>query len=192
MFNFKKLAAAVALFAVAGASQATVISGNLNANGYALLNFNFTGNTQVDFNFTTGDFDPLFSLFDHNGVHVITAEDSESSVFPHLTQVLTSGNYTLAVGASGASWMENAGFAWSDGFNNGVFWVGGTAGLEAYTAGHDSPSDFANAGYALDFESISLDDQGNQGRDVPEPGSLALFGASAAALAWARRRQRRA
>lgn len=198
MFNFKKTAAAFILFAASAASQATVMSGNLNDSGYALYGLNLTSASQVDFTYLNGDIpDPIISLFDHTGAHLISADDSGISFYPHLTQVLAAGDYTLAINASGngAGVLENVSVAFDDGYNNnGLYFVGGTGSLDAYIAGRGNNSDLAVAGaaYGFDFESVSLDNQGgNQGNNVPEPASLALFGASAAALAFARRRQRR-
>lgn len=137
----KKLGCTVALAGLLAASNASAISvsGNLNPNGYDTINFSVLSPSIVDFQFTGGIIDPVFSLFDSSGQHLITNDDeiigSSWTLWSHITQNLAAGSYSLVVseccGFFSAGINNNTG---TDGFNSGSYFTGSTtlSGLQGY------------------------------------------------------------
>jgi hypothetical protein len=184
--NFlKSISAEAILLAAVGTAEAAVISGNFNQNGFDVISINVAANSVVDFSYNSGYGDPVFSLFDGSGNHLITNDDS-NGLYSHLTQSLTAGNYSFVVSACCAfvGVLPGATFSGTDGYNSGSYWLGGSATLASFTSNLHAGA----GGSAYEF-TMQNADLGSG--DVPEPGSLALFGASMAALSMARRRKQK-
>ena len=108
-------------------------SGNYGAGGYAVVPFTVATSGVVDMTYN-GLYDSTYSLFDASGAHLITNDDANSSYFPHLTQVLSAGSYSLLVSNCCASWnyaISGAAISSTDGFNYGSYAIGGYANLGA-------------------------------------------------------------
>lgn len=171
-------------FASVGTANATAISGNFGAGGYAVINFNVTSLSTVDFQSTGNPYDPTFSLFDGSGVHLITADDSNSSTAAHLTQNLGAGNYSLLVSQC-CNWTSYLPItSTTDGFNAGSYYTyTGTAtlaGLQSYL-----DANVNGAGYAY---SLNISDNANIGA-VPVPAAAWLLGSGLLGLIGVARRK---
>ncbi len=87
----------LALCASVGAANATTITGTFNAASYQTISLNVATASTVDFQYLSGYYDPIFQLFDGANNHLISNDDTNSSLLSHLTQNLAAGNYTLLV-----------------------------------------------------------------------------------------------
>lgn len=184
---FKKLMLVAATScAFFGNASAVTVSGNFGTGGYGVIGFNTTGGV-VDMQFNSGYGDSWFSLFNGSGSHIISNDDSSSSLNSHLTQNLATGNYSLLVSycCSAAGAMQDGTFSSTDGFNTGSYYGIGSAitlsGLQTFL---DNYPDVSGAAYNVTITNAQLG-----ANNVPEPGSLALLGLGLAGLAAARRKQ---
>lgn len=181
--NLYKFLGIASMFAVCSAVNAGVLSGNFNEHGYRVIDLAVASNSNVDFQFTGGYGDPTIALFDSAGHHLVTNDDS-SSLFSHLTQNLNAGNYSLVVTycCNIVNALPGSSFTGSDGFNGGSYWFGGSATLASVQSYLDTSGWAAGQAYEL---SVTNATEGHT--DVPEPQSIALFGAALAALSLSRR-----
>ena len=183
-------ALALALASGVGAAHADIsASGNFNAAGYTVLDFNTVGGV-VDMQFTGGYTDATFSLFSASGAHLVSNDDSGGRLNPHLTQFLSAGAYSLLVSYCcqsiyGYAETNGGSFSGTDGYNSGSYVIGGSgtlAGMEAYLDANIA-SYASGASYALNIRNATL------GTAVPEPTSLALAALGLAGLGIARRKR---
>ena len=174
-------------------AMGTVVEGNFNERGYSVIDINVGQNATVDFRFTGGYGDATFSLFNGAGTHLLTNDDANGSLNPHLTQNLAAGNYFFMVSYCCSNLFNSLGnnYSWrsSDGFNTGSYLVGGGASLRDVTSYLDNNvnAGAANAAYRFTMTNADLG-HGN----VPEPQTVALFGAALAGMAMARRHKNKA
>ncbi len=181
---FKSVALAVAVAGSIGSASATVVSGNFNAAGYAVVGLNVASTANVDLAYLSGYNDPTFSLYDGAGLHLISNDDA-TGLLSHLTRTLSAGHYSLLVSYccnfSGA--IPGATFATSDGVNSGSYWLGGSGTLAGMSGYLDTNTFFnaANAPYSIRITNADV-------IAVPEPAGVALFGMAAAGMLLARRR----
>jgi hypothetical protein len=130
----------------------------------------------------------MLSLFAADGSHLVTNDDS-NGLYSHITQTLGAGNYSILVtyccNMLGA--LPDTNFSGSDGFNSGSYWFGGTGTLAGAAGYLDQFGWAGGAAYAFELTNAQVGSG-----DVPEPTSVALFGAAIAALGLSRRRQKRA
>jgi hypothetical protein len=192
--NIRKFVLSIlAICASVGAANAATITGTFNSASYQTISLNVASASTVDFLYTSGYYDPNFSLFNNADHHLISNDDSVG-VYSHITQNLAAGNYTLLVTyccGGIAAVTPSATFATTDGFNTGSYFFGGTATLSSVEAflqaqayGGLNGMQFTIA--VTNAEVGSVDDPVTS---VPEPQSLALFGLALGALSLARRRQ---
>jgi hypothetical protein len=188
MNYLKKFFAAISILSAMGAAQAAVISGTLNSIGYDLIKFHVDTTTTVDFQNPTGITDASFALFNSVGSLLIFADDSSvggvNSLKPRLTQNLAAGKYSLLITSCCAAIGEDWIFKSTDGFNTGSFYKSSTATLSSIKTALSEFPQFGGAAYQLTATNAII--------EVPEPGSLALFASSMAALLMVGRRKERA
>jgi hypothetical protein len=172
-------------------AMGTVLEGNSNERGYAVIDINVGSSAVVDFLFTDGYGDATFSLFSVAGKHLVTNDDANYSLNPRLTQRLATGNYYFMVSYCCTVFqsLENALRLGTDGYNQGSYAFRGNASLHGVTTYLDNSSSWgaANAAYRL-----TMTNANNGHRDVPEPQTVALFGAALAGMAMARRHKNKA
>jgi hypothetical protein len=193
--SIANVAAATALFASCGSAGATVLTGTFNQHGFAVLDIYVANAAKVDFLFTSGYGDATFSLFGAAGAHLVSNDDSGSRN-PHITQNLAAGEYKFVVSYCCTVFdaLTNARSANGDGFNNGTYYFGGNATVQSVSA-YLNTIQTAAAGGAYRVQLTNA----VQGlapvpvpvppAKVPEPASVALFGAALAGLAAVRRRK---
>lgn len=182
----KNLLVAAALFASMNTTNAAVVNGQLNNNGYDILKIHVSSNSNVDFDFVPGNFDAAIGLFDSAGSLIVFADDS-NGIYPHLTSTLGIGNYSLMVTycCEFVRTPATYSFAFTDGFNSGVFYYSSDATLTETSTHLDSVGpNLSNMAYQLNLTNADL-----VIANVPEPSSIALFASSIAALGIARRRR---
>lgn len=181
----QKLLAVLVLASAVSSANAAIISRTFNANGYDVLAFNVASDLTVDFQFRDGWGDAMMSLFDSTGKHLISNDDADGSLNPHLTRSLAAGSYSLLVSycCGIANALSDATVTYTDGFNSGRYWLGGTATIDD-VRNHLNEFDMAA------FASYELNMKNAQIGAVPEPQSVALFGVALGTLALARRRKR--
>jgi hypothetical protein len=195
--SIAKVAAATALFASVGSAGATVLNGTFNQHGFAVLDIYVANAAKVDFSFIGGYDDATFSLFSATGAHLVSNDDSDG-VRPHITQNLASGEYKFVVSycCQIMRALTNTHSATTDGWNTATYLFGGNATLQSVTAYLNNIQTSA-AGGAYQFL-LTNAVQGtapvvpvipDAPAKVPEPASIALFGAALAGLAAVRRRK---
>jgi hypothetical protein len=182
-------ATSVALLALlspcSGHAAVTSIFGHWGTGGYSVVDFTVSTAGRVDFQYTGGYGDPTFSIFDSSGSHLISNDDDLDvpSLFSHLTQILATGHYSLLVSYSAesisyAESLNGADFSYSDGFNYGSYWTGGTGTLMGMTSHLDSIS-LVNEGQAFALDIIDTDNVVLGNNANPEPASLVIWGLGA-------------
>lgn len=198
MLNFKKsirrqLSALAVVCATISSAQALVVSGTWNSAGYDTVVFTVSAPaTNVEMVYTSGYYDPTFSLFGSAGEHLITSNDGpgQNNFYSRLTQNLGVGVYSLVVSyccqSVNYAWnQQGAQFVATDGFNAGNYWTGGAgtlSGMQSYLNGVNS---FAAESYSLTISNVILVEN-----NVPEPGSLALLGLGLTSLVAIRKPKR--
>lgn len=182
--NLCKVFGSAVLFAVLGSAGATTISGNFNGHGYDVINIHLAADATVDMQYTGGYYDPVLGLFNADGSHIVTNDDS-GSLYSHLTQTLAAGDYSIVATycCSMVSALPGATYSNSDGFNAGSYWFGGSGTLAGVQAYLDNSSWAAGTAYQFELTNATVS-------DVPEPQTMALFGVALAALGLARRQRR--
>ena len=176
-----------ALLAFAGSLMADTItlSGVLSSPGQVNLHsINVSQADLITFTTSPGAFDAALSIFDAAGHHLITNDDSPSdgvNTIPRITIQLGPGSYTIAVSACCA--FANAAdlgttFAFTDGYNPGFYWIGGSGtlsnGFTQYSCGgtcfgpYDAPVGSASGSTIITAGPVTS----VTATPVPEPGSL--------------------
>lgn len=172
-------------------TMGTVVEGNFNERGYSVIDINIGQNATVDFLFTDGYADATFSLFNGAGRHLVSNDDANGSLFPHLTQNLAAGNYFFMVSycCRVFNGLGNYTYRSTDGFNSGTYAFGGDATLDSVTTYLDNNvyGPAVNGAYRFTMTNAEL----GHG-EVPEPQTVALFGAALAGMALARRHKSKA
>jgi hypothetical protein len=182
-------------FLTTGTANAMAVSGNFGASGYDVINFSVATPGTVDLQYTGGYSDPTFSLFNGSGAHLITNDEDldKNSLYPHITQTLGAGNYSLLVSycCANANYVGSEGSSTSlwDGYNNGSYSIGGTgtlSGMQAYLDLHYfDESSFYAAGSSY---SLTVSDNVQVGA-VPVPAAAWLLGSGLLGLVGVARRK---
>ena len=183
------LIAVAAALSMAGGAQAVAVSGNFGINGYDNIGFSVGAPSTVDMVFTGGLNDATFSLFNAAGAHIVTNDDSNSSLNPRITLNLASGFYTLMVSyccdSEAHASQQGAPYVYTNGSNTGDYLFGGLATLtsmENFITANSGPG-VGRQPYALTISNVTLGSN-----NVPEPTSLALAGLALVGLQLARKR----